>query len=91
MAKDGNMLRVEDICELLHTNLLGVVLEDDSIVVSQNHGESILGRRSCSEACYRNICRRIMGEDVPVPDYLHEKRSFWKLSFKKLPETAGKH
>lgn len=91
MAKDGNMLRVEDICELLHTDLLGVVLEDDSIVVSQNHGESILGHHSCSEACYRNICRRIMGEDVPVPDYLHEKRSFWKLSFKKLPETAGKH
>ena len=91
MAKDGNMLRVEDICELLRTDLLGVVLEDDSIVVSQNHGESILGHRSCSEACYRNICRRIMGEDVPVPDYLHEKRSFWKLSFKKMPETAGKH
>ena len=88
MAREGNMLRVEDICELLHTPLLGVVLEDDSIVVSQNHGESILGRKSSSEGCYRNICRRIEGEDVPIPDYLRERHPFWHLSWKKQPERV---
>lgn len=79
MAKDGNMLRVEDICKLLETALLGVVLEDEQIIIAQNHGEPVIGKKSVSDACYRNICRRLIGEDIPVPDYAKEDHFFGRL------------
>ena len=76
LVKEGNMLRISDICDLLNTELLGVVLEDDHIIIAQNHGESMIGKKSISESCYENICRRILGEKIPIPDYLQEKRRF---------------
>ena len=45
LVKEGNMLQISDICELLNTELLGVVLEDEHIIISQNHGESMMGKR----------------------------------------------
>ena len=44
LVKEGNMLQISDICELLNTELLGVVLEDEHIIISQNHGESMMGK-----------------------------------------------
>ena len=82
MAKEGNMLRVEDICKLLETELLGVVLEDEQIMIAQNHGNPVFGKKFVSDACYRNICRRLTGEEIPIPDYLKENRIlghfFWR-------------
>lgn len=66
MAKEGNMLRIEDVTSLLETELLGVVFEDTEIVISQNHGEPVYGRKSKSEMCYANICNRINGEEIPI-------------------------
>ncbi len=83
LAKEGNMLRVDDICQLLETELLGVVLEDTHIQIAQNHGDSILGKKSPSDICYQNICRRIIGEEVPIPDYSKERKLFGHLLWKK--------
>ena len=58
------------------TELLGVVLEDEHIIISQNHGESMMEKRSTSRTCYENICRRLVGEAVPIPDFLQEKHRF---------------
>ena len=33
LVKDGDMLDIPDICELLEAELLGVVLEDEAIIV----------------------------------------------------------
>lgn len=90
LVREGNMLRVQDICELLNTELLGVVLEDEHIIISQNHGESMMGKKSASEICYQNICRRILGEDVPIPDYLKEKRHFQRFFWKKQAEYTAR-
>ena len=76
LVKEGNMLQISDICELLNTELLGVVLEDEHIIISQNHGESMMEKRSTSRTCYENICRRLVGEAVPIPDFLQEKHRF---------------
>lgn len=81
LVREGNMLRVEDICELLDAELLGVVLEDERILIAQNHGESMAEQKGVSVGCYRNICRRIMGEDVPIPNYLDDGplfKLFWR-------------
>ena len=42
MVKDGDMLNIDDICELLDVPLLGVVPEDEQIIIAQNHGEPLL-------------------------------------------------
>ena len=76
MAKDGNMLRIEDVTGLLETELLGVVYEDSQIIISQNHGEPVYGRKSKSETCYANICARINGADIPVLGQAQKKNQF---------------
>ena len=76
MAKDGNMLRIEDVTGLLETELLGVVYEDAQIIISQNHGEPVYGRKSKAESCYANICARINGEDIPVLGSRQKKNQF---------------
>lgn len=87
MVKDGDMLDVPDICELLDAPLLGVVLEDENIIIAQNHGEPIMGQKgskhTISVECYRNIAGRIVGEDIPIPDYIRSTGIFSRLFFKK--------
>ena len=88
MVRDGNMLDIPDICELLEAELLGVVLEDEEIIIRQNHGEPVIGKHTVSDTCYQNIARRIAGMEVAIPDYLHHKgmfsRFFWRNHAGKL-------
>ncbi len=82
LVKDGDMLDVPDICELLDAQLLGVVLEDENIIIAQNHGIPVMGQHTVSENCYQNIARRITGEEIPIPDYIKPKSIFSRLFFK---------
>ncbi|MBO5524310.1 MAG: septum site-determining protein MinD [Roseburia sp.] len=88
MVKDGDMLDVPDICELLDAKLLGVVLEDESIIIAQNHGSPVMGQHTVSESCYRNIAGRITGEEIPIPDYMKPTGIFSRLFWK---HTAAKN
>ena len=70
------MLSIEDLIEHLCIDLLGVVPEDRSVVVSTNRGEPIiLNDRSIAAAAFNNIARRILGEQVEFPTF--EENSFW--------------
>ncbi|MHB8156772.1 MAG: septum site-determining protein MinD [Desulfocucumaceae bacterium] len=67
MVKAGDMMSIDDIIDILAIDLLGVVPEDEMVVVTTNRGEAvILDDRSQSGAAYRNIVRRITGEQVPL-------------------------
>lgn len=88
MVKDGDMLDVPDICELLDAKLLGVVLEDENIIIAQNHGSPVMGQHTISENCYRNIAGRITGEEIPIPDYIKPTGIFSRLFWK---HTAAKN
>ncbi len=66
MVKRGDMMNIDDMIDILAIDLLGVVPDDDMIVVSTNRGEpAIANEASLAGQAYRNIVRRIMGEDVP--------------------------
>lgn len=85
MVKKGDMMSIDDVVEILSINLIGAVPDDENIVIATNNGEPLVGTDTLSGKAYMNICKRIMGEDVPLLD-LNEKSSFWsKLSgiFKK--------
>ncbi|HEY8449526.1 MAG TPA: septum site-determining protein MinD [Bacillota bacterium] len=69
MVKRGDMMDIDDILEILAINLLGVVPEDEQIVISTNRGEPAAGRDgSLAGQAYRNIAARLLGEDVPFLD-----------------------
>ncbi|MDD6794583.1 MAG: septum site-determining protein MinD [Clostridiaceae bacterium] len=69
MTKRGDMLDVSDIIETLSVKLIGVVPDDKAITVSTNKGEPIvLEDKAQAGQAYRNIAKRILGEDVPLMD-----------------------
>ncbi len=69
MVQAGDMMSVEDMLEILAVDLLGIVPDDDSIVTSTNRGEpAVLDSASRAGEAYRNITRRLLGEDVPLMD-----------------------
>ncbi len=78
MVKRGDMLGVDDVQEILGLPLIGIVPEDEAILVSTNVGEPIVIRKERTAAGeeFRNIARRIRGEDVPFPD-LDPASGFW--------------
>lgn len=74
----GDMMDIPDIIDILAIDLLGVVPDDDYIVVSTNRGEpAVMVDTSRAGQAYRNIARRIKGEEVPFMD-LAEKESIWE-------------
>jgi septum site-determining protein MinD len=67
MVKKGDMMNIDDIIEILAVDLLGIIPEDEYIVVSTNRGEpAIVNPASLASTAYKNIVRRLMGENVPL-------------------------
>ncbi|HHX50568.1 MAG TPA: septum site-determining protein MinD [Clostridia bacterium] len=67
MVKKGDMMDIDDMIEILAIDLLGVVPEDEAIVISTNKGEpAVLDKNSRAGEAYRNISRRVAGENVPL-------------------------
>ena len=79
LVKSGDMMSSSDVEEILAINLIGVVPDDENIVVSTNQGEPLVGSDSKAGIAYMNICKRIMGEDVPFMDLTAKKGFFSKL------------
>lgn len=69
LIEQNDMMSVEDVVEILSTDLLGVIPEDTGIITSTNKGEPIVNDEDAlAGKAYRNVARRIMGEDVPFLD-----------------------
>jgi septum site-determining protein MinD len=67
MVRNGDMLSIEDVAEHLYVDLIGVIPEDQYVVVSTNKGEPIvLNDKSRAGAAFDNVARRIVGEEVPI-------------------------
>ena len=67
MVRQGDMMSIDDIIDILAVDLIGIIPEDDMIVITTNRGEPVvLDLGSRSGLAYRNINRRILGEDVPL-------------------------
>lgn len=82
MVKRGDMMSSEDVIEILAVDLLGVVPDDENIVISTNQGEPLVGSKSLAGQAYENICHRILGEDVPFMNLMQKNGFFSKLKNK---------
>ena len=85
MIARGDMMSVDDVTEILAVDLIGTILDDEQIVIATNQGEPLSGKASQAEEEYMNICKRILGEDIPFVDINRKQGFFRKLSsiFKK--------
>jgi septum site-determining protein MinD len=69
MVRQNNMLSADVVVDLLAIHLLGIVPEDKNVLISTNKGTPIaLDGKSPASQAYRNIARRIQGENVPLMD-----------------------
>ena len=66
MIRSHDMMDIDDVLEILSVKLLGIIPEDQDIIISTNKGEPIvMAENSLAGQAYRNIARRVAGEDVP--------------------------
>ncbi len=80
MVKRGDMMSSDDVMEILAVDLIGIVPDDENIVISTNQGEPLVGSDSLAGRAYMNIARRLTGEEVPFLN-LSEKQSFFGKLF----------
>lgn len=78
MVRLGDMLAVQDILDSLAIKLIGIVPDDRNITVSTNRGEPIvLNDNSKSGQAFKNIARRITGEEVPFISIDNDGKGFF--------------
>lgn len=78
MIKRGDMMEADDVLELLAVKLLGIVLEDENVLVSTNKGQPVvLNPKSRAGQAFKNVALRLTGQDVPFVD-LNQKDDFIK-------------
>jgi len=83
MMKSGEMLGIDEICQVLAIDLIGVVPDDEQVIKAANEGEpTVLNPTSRASIAYRNIARRILGDAVPLMSLDDKKGAFTK--FKKF-------
>lgn len=66
MIRRGDMLNTEDVIDVLAIKLIGVVPDDEAIVVSTNTGRpAVIENGSLAGQAFRNIAGRLTGEEIP--------------------------
>jgi septum site-determining protein MinD len=70
MVRSGDMLSVDDVCEVLSVELLGIVPDDEEVIDTTNRGEPIvLNDGGRLRVIYEKIARRLEGELVPFTNF----------------------
>lgn len=75
LVKRGDMMSPSDVVEILGVPLIGIIPDDEQVVISTNQGEPLVETMSVAGRAYRNISLRITGEDIPLE--LAKSVSFW--------------
>ena len=88
MMANQEMLSIDDVTDILALPLLGLVLEDEQVVVSTNRGEplTLTSVNTPAAKCYLNIAKRLQGEDIPLIDPVEESSGFG-AKFRRLMQT----
>jgi septum site-determining protein MinD len=67
-AQRGEMLKIDDVLEILSTPLLGIIPESEDVLRASNVGSpvTISNPKSGPARAYREAAQRLMGMDVPL-------------------------
>ena len=84
MMNEGEVMDIDEITRHLSISLLGIVLDDDDVITTSNHGRPVvLDPKNPASQGYRNIARRLLGETVPLMSIKEKKVGFWQRLFGK--------
>lgn len=76
MVARNEMMSLEDVEEILAIDTLGIIPDEESIVISTNKGEPVVASEgSLSGQAYRNIVKRILGEQIPLMELMPPSRT----------------
>src|SRR5262245_15117701 len=79
MIKRGDMLTTDDVIDILAINLIGIVPDDENIIISTNQGRPIvMDNHSLAGHAFKNIALRLMGQDVPFVNLEENNNSLMK-------------
>ncbi len=81
MVKRGDMLSPDDIIDILSIKLIGLIPEDELILISTNRGTpaALNIEESRAGRAFTNVARRLLGEEVPFMSMEEETGLFKKL------------
>jgi septum site-determining protein MinD len=80
LVREGEMLDVKDVLDILAIPLIGIVPEDESVVKSANKGEPLtFSDVSPASKAFKNVAGRITGKEIPFMK-LEEQRDGGFLS-----------
>lgn len=86
MVKRQEMLSADDVLDLLAVELIGIVPEDEGVLIGSNRGAPVAtDPKSRAGQAFRNIARRLKGEEVPFLD-LESSGSLWE----RIQRLAGR-
>jgi septum site-determining protein MinD len=81
LVQRGDSLDTSDVLDILAIDLIGIVPEDESILISTNRGSPVaLDEKSRAGLSFRNIARRLTGEDVPFESFREESGFFERFA-----------
>ncbi|HEY9301148.1 MAG TPA: septum site-determining protein MinD [Phormidium sp.] len=80
MVQANNMMSVQDVQEILAIPILGIVPDDERVIVSTNRGEPLVlsGNTSLAAIAYNNVARRLEGEKVPLLNLEAPPEGLWE-------------
>ena len=77
LVRNNDMLSADDVLDLLGIQLIGIVPEDEAVIIGSNRGAPVVTEpKSRAGQAFRNIAKRIQGQDVPFMD-LEQKNALW--------------
>lgn len=86
LVKNNDMLSADDVLDLLAVELIGIVPEDEHVIIGSNRGAPVAADpKSKAGQAFRNIAHRLKGETVPFLD-LESQGSLWE----RIQRLAGR-
>jgi len=94
LVRKGTMMSVDDVLEILRLDLVGVVPDDKEVIVATNRGNPVIDiSTSPTGAAIRRIASRLLGEQVPIPDFPAQQAWFARVlsgvRFPRPPSAKG--
>ncbi|HEY4029403.1 MAG TPA: septum site-determining protein MinD [Caulobacteraceae bacterium] len=89
-AARGEMMKVEDVLEILAVPLLGIVVESPDVLTASNMGAPVTLHNPASPAAqaYVDAARRLLGEDVPFAQPAARQQGLFSRLFGKKAAAA---
>ncbi|MCR5756101.1 MAG: septum site-determining protein MinD [Acetatifactor sp.] len=76
LVRRGDMMSASDVVDILAVPLIGVIPDDENVVIATNQGEPLVGTDCPAGTAYANVVHRLLGKDIPFLNF-ERSISFW--------------